>query len=433
METEMAVLVRQAQAGRHTVTDGTIDYVLQSQERLNKLDIVKLTGELSGNVIVPSSIESMGTPPLQKAVELLGISANEWNPIVKSPVLEKCRHSIERMAKTIKFLSIANPKMIMRFHGDADGISAAIMLSRIIGGFKIQQNSAVYSNKDAFNDISQLRYEPYSCVFLIDCCTNEESMEALDLVKSAGINIVAIDHHPCPKGIGMMGTILNPWLDDPEEDASKFTAGYLACEASRMAGTDTSDMIGVSLAGDKSAIMPITDKDREMALVFDFVASYSSFGNRLELYRDLSKDEALFKSILSKAREHMEEVSAAISFAMKKEKLDNGITLVTVNLDKVAKRSEFPSRGKMATRAYEMAGEGNAVVVGYSEKSIILRVGHEAFEKGVKANELVKSVASECKGGASGGGHARAAAMLFTGLPADYLVSEFRKRIAEVK
>ena len=179
--------------------------------------------------------------------------------------------------------------------------------------------------------------------------------------------------------------------------------------------------------------MEISEKDRERALVFDFVASYSSFGNRLEFYKDLVTDNALYQSILAKAKEHLEEVSGAIGQSMKKERLENGITLITVNLDKVVKRSEFPSRGKITTRAYEMSGEEDVVVIGYSEKSLILRVGHKAYERGVRANELVKALASQYRDNASGGGHARAAAFLFSGLPVDYLLGQMKALVSEVK
>jgi RecJ-like exonuclease len=432
MEIELNAMVLRPGAGRHMITDGSCEYTLQSSERFSRLDLLQITGEISDGTIVPSKIEKL-SKTLSETVDLLAIKIGAWNPTVKSPVLEKCRPGIERTAKTLKLISLINPKTIIRFHGDADGISAALSVSQIIGGFKMQHNSAVYSNKDAFNDITQLKYEPYPVLVLLDCCTNEESMEALDLVKSAGINIVAIDHHPCPGILGTMGTVLNPWLFDPEEDASKFTAGYLAYEAIKLLGQDASATVGISLAGDKSKIMDVSEKDRERALVFDFVASYSSFGNRLEFYKDLVTDNALYQSILAKAKEHLEEVSGAIGQAMKKERLENGITLITVNLDKVVKRSEFPSRGKITSRAYEMSGEEDVVVIGYSEKSLILRVGHKAFERGVRANELVKALASQYKDNATGGGHARAAAFLFSGLPVDYLLGQMKALVSEVK
>jgi RecJ-like exonuclease len=433
MEIELNAIVVRPSAGRHTISDGSIEYTLQSQERLNKLDLIHIMGEISESTIVPSKIEKLANKTLLETVDLLAIKIGEWNPSVKSPVLEKCRPAIEKTAKAIKLLSIMNSKAIIRFHGDADGISAALSISQMVNGFKIQHNSAVYSNKDAFNDITQLKYEAYPALVLLDCCTNEESMEALDIVKSAGINIVAIDHHPCIQEIGKMGMVLNPWLYDPEEDASKFTSGYLAFEVAKLLGLDASATVGVSLAGDKSKIMEISEKDRERALVFDFVASYSAFGNRLEFYRDLITDNALYQSILTKAREHIENVSSAISLAMKKERLANGITLIIVNLDKVAKRSEFPSRGKITSRAYEMSGEEDVVVIGYSEKSLILRVGHKAYEKGIRANELVKKLVSEYSDNASGGGHARAAAFLFSGLPVDYLLGQMKAMVSEVK
>ena len=100
--------------------------------------------------------------------------------------------------------------------------------------------------------------------------------------------------------------------------------------------------------------MEITAKDRERALVFDFVASYSSYGNRLDFYKDLVNDSSLYNSILLKANEHIENVSSAISKSMKRESLGNGLLFITLDIDKVARKSEFPGRGKITSRALEM-------------------------------------------------------------------------------
>ncbi|MCX6774038.1 MAG: hypothetical protein NTY68_03530 [Candidatus Micrarchaeota archaeon] len=434
MEIYAVVKSKDSYAGNYLVTDGSKDYYLKTPEELGKYDFIEISGEFSDNHIIASSVKNLGNPKIKDVIGKLNLKLNDWNPSIKSKIIEDCRASMENVAKALKFMSIVNPKSTIRFHNDADGISSALSISQIIGGLKIQHNSAIYFNKDAFNDIPALKYDPYSAVVLLDCCTNEESIEALDLLKSADINIIAIDHHPCNPKIREMGIMLNPWLEDPEEDASKYTSGYLCFEVAKLLGHDTSKFVGISLAGDKSKIMEITPKDKERALVFDFVASYSSYGNRLDFYKDLVNDSALYSSILLKANEHIENVSDAISKSTKKEVLGNGLVFITLDIDKVAKKSEFPGRGKITSRALEMENNENAVVIGYNEKSMILRLGHAAFEKGLKANEIVKSLMAEYgPENASGGGHAKAAAFVFSGLPSEYILSQIKKIVSEVK
>jgi len=436
MEMEIYAIVKSkdSYAGNYLVTDGSSDYYLKTGEELRKYDFIEISGEFSSNHILASTVKNLGNPRIKDIIGKLNLKLNDWNPSVKSKIIEDCRAPIENMAKALKFMSMVNPKSTIRFHNDADGISSALSISQIIGGLKIQHNSAIYFNKDAFNDIPALKYDPYSAVVLLDCCTNEESLEALDLLKSAGINIIAIDHHPCNPKVRDMGIILNPWLEDPEEDASKFTTGYLCFEVAKLLGHDSSNLVGISLAGDKSKIMEITAKDRERALVFDFVASYSSYGNRLDFYKDLVNDSSLYNSILLKANEHIENVSSAISKSMKRESLGNGLLFITLDIDKVARKSEFPGRGKITSRALEMENNDNAVVVGYSEKSMILRVGNAAFERGLKANEIVKFLMAEYgPENTSGGGHAKAAAFVFSGMPSEYILGQIKKIVSEVK
>ena len=59
MEIELNAIVLRAIAGRHTITDGSSEYTLRSDERLNRLDLLRITGEISDNVIIPSKIEKL--------------------------------------------------------------------------------------------------------------------------------------------------------------------------------------------------------------------------------------------------------------------------------------------------------------------------------------------------------------------------------------
>jgi RecJ-like exonuclease len=340
-----------------------------------------------------------------------------FSPLVDDSLVKSLAPVIENAARKILSAKALERFVLLRFHGDADGISGAIALTKMCKMQAIQQNSAIYSVGEAMRDLQTLHHEFMPILILLDFGSNSESEEGLKLLKAAGIEIIVIDHHPPGKGVGGIANVfLSPWAISKnwnDEDVSKYPAGYLAIEVARVGGiSGIDDFAKTSCAGDKSRILPIDEKDKEKALVLDYMASYSGFGNNLEFYAGVMGKHELFHSMLLQAKEKIEQIFETVKRSLK-EKEVNGVKIAVIDLEKISKKHEFPSKGKIATRIFEsINSEKPLVVLGYSEKSVIFRINEPAVERGISADKIIAELkVTMADFVESGGGHAKAAAV----------------------
>ena len=247
------------------------------------------------------------------------ISIVDVEPLVTDEVMEALKPRIAEAAQKILAAKKLNRFILLRFHGDADGVSGAMALTKLCRMYAIQQNSAVYSVKDAMKDLAQIHYETMPLVILLDFGSSDESTEGIQLLKASGAEILVIDHHPCGGKIKQNANLfVSPWVVESDAkletqnqtqetvDPSQYPAGYLATEIARAGGLNNEivePLARISCAGDKSSIIIVSDTDKERALVLDYMASYSGFGNNLEFYENIMKKPELFQSMLLQARE----------------------------------------------------------------------------------------------------------------------------------
>jgi RecJ-like exonuclease len=300
--------------------------------------------------------------------------------------------------------------VLLRFHGDADGICGAFAVTSVVQCKAFQQNSAIYGVREALRDISIVGQESRPIVILLDFGSSAGCKEGIGLLDAAGIELMIIDHHP--SGIEDK-RMINPVLI--EEGASKYTAGYIGCEIAAAAGMDREKALSLArtaCSGDKSDLLGSGEEDARKALVLDFLASHLSFGNNLDFYRKVVESDELFASIAQQADESIEE-AAGKAIARSKRSAAKGCGLCVFPLEGIAKRGEWPPAGKITTRVFDKINEaGPLICIGYTERSIIMRLNDAAVGAGFSANGLAermkKSMADFVEGG---GGHARAGAI----------------------
>jgi RecJ-like exonuclease len=304
----------------------------------------------------------------------------------------------------------------LKFHNDADGVAGAFAITGFLRTFSVQHNSAVYSSRDAVRDLNSLYQEQNPLVVLLDFGANPESQEGLELLKAAGVETIIIDHHPLGENTSKYAAVVSPWITGNDPILSRYTAGYLAIEIARLAGSqkpDDESLAKISLAGDKSDLLPLSQEDRNRALVLDYMSSYASFGNNLDFYKNVMRKEELFNSMLGQAKEKIGHITDLAKKTMKISEI-NGAYFYVVDLENIMKHSDFPSRGKVATQIFESLDQTKPnVVIGYGKQSIVLRVNEKAAELGIRANDLIEKVKVTMRDFIkSGGGHAKAAAVL---------------------
>ncbi len=147
---------------------------------------------------------------------------------------------------------------------------------------------------------------------------------------------------------------------------------------------------------------------RKEPLVLDFLARQ---GLTLEKYEKTLEKEMQYHYL-----EAVSKINAASEKALRNAKAERigSAVLVTVNLEGMVRKGEFPPKGKILNKVQEHCEEKDKLVavVGFDSTSIQFRVSKPLHAKGFKATKVIGEVKKEFPQ-ASGGGHEQAAAMRF--------------------
>jgi RecJ-like exonuclease len=425
--------------GRHyTLTDGAEDYTFHSKEPLAQGNAVVVEGEIEGSRLRPASIVVLSGDEAKKTHEMVKTNVEASANFPSSPALvddemtAKLWPVMKKAALEFVCAKKLGRSVLLRFHGDADGISGAFALTNVLRCRAYQQNSAVYSVRDALKDIGTIGQENGPLVVLLDFGSNDASSEGLGLLKAAGIQFMVIDHHP--PGSKAPASLLSPFLFS--DGTSDYTAGYLACEIAVACGMDAGqglELAKTACAGDKSELIPNGKEERKKAMVLDFLAAHTSFGNNLGFYKKVMGKEELFSSIAQQADESIGEAARRAMTRAKRTKTEK-LEVVTFPLDAVVKKGGWPPSSKITTCIYEkLSGEKALLCIGHTERSVIIRLNDAAAEAGLSANELakgiVKSMADFVEGG---GGHVKAGAIrVKSGFAKDVVAELTRQAMGE--
>lgn len=366
----------------------------------------------------------------------------EADPLLQDETTKALLPKIRELGRRLSEARAERRFILLRFHHDADGISGALALSEVVRASARQQNSAVYSRKDAVRDLGNLAYEQSPLVLLLDFGMNGQSEEGIRLLKASGAWVAVIDHHPPSGSVEKIAdACITPWEFSKGRDSSKYTAGYLACEIAAAGGADRQKALGlakIACAGDKSGILPVGPAEKEKALVLDFLAAHASFGNNLDFYRKVMASDELFRSIAQQAKDSIEEAAQKAMAGMKKI-TTNDLEIVTFTLERIARIGEWPSSSKITTHVYEkLMGEqgGNPkplFCVGYTDRSLIMRLNDAAVALGLSANDLAERMKKTMPDFVeAGGGHAKAGAMRVRTGFAKEVLGELLREIAVV-
>jgi RecJ-like exonuclease len=333
--------------------------------------------------------------------------------MVDDDVVKKLMPRIRKLAERLIEAKLNNTFILLRFHHDADGIAGALALSEVLRFQAYQQNSAVYSVKDAVKDLSSLSHEEKPLAVLLDFGMNRESEEGLRLLKAAGVELMIVDHHP-PSGdaVSMADYALTPWEASKAANTSRYVAGYLASEIARAMGAETERYARIACAGDRSTLLEASESDGKTALVLDYLAAHSGFGNNLRFYKNVLNKEELFTSIAGQAQESIDE-AADKALAGAKHTKEGAVRICIFSLANVVRKGEWPPSGKVTTRVFDKLKDGGPLLcMGYTDRSIIMRLNDGAMEAGLSATLLAEKVKGSMADFVDGGGgHAKAGAL----------------------
>jgi RecJ-like exonuclease len=398
----------------HTMHTGDNKVIFNSNENIVKGEEYEISGKVSG--LFPLKIglsEITKTEGIYDKVLEKIESKTELNGFInENEVTNSLGDLFTRVAKKLASAKELNRSILLRFHNDADGIAGAFALGGVIKSKAVQQNSAIYSQRDVVNDMSYLYHEWKPLVILLDFASNEKSAKSLELLRASGAEIIVIDHHPIYKEASKIPHLfISPWLLDIKMP-SEYTAGYLASEISHMLGGDTEKYARVACAGDKSEVMLPDEADIKTALVLDYLATNTVYGNNLAFYKEVLGKQELFSSIYLQAKEGIESAAEKARNGIKKREKGD-FNIYVFSLSGVVVQGEFPNRSKVTTAVFEkVSGEKPTVVIGHGGGTLILRANREAVEKGLDLPKIISSVSENFADIViGGGGHMVAAAM----------------------
>lgn len=401
----------------YTLTDGKTEYEFYSSEMIEPGGCVLLQGDMGVGSIAASKVTVLAGEKEKKARENVianirsGISIPDKPALVDDEAMGRFWPRLIDVALEIICAKRLGRSVLLRFHGDADGIAGAFALTDIIGCKAFQHNSAMYGAKDALRDMAAIGQENRPLVILLDFGSSDGCKEGLGLLAAGGIDYIVIDHHPyTARGDAR---ITNPFA--VADGASKYTAGYLAAEIAIVCGMEKEKALGlarIACSGDKSGILSSGEEDAKNAMVLDFLASHVSFGNNLDFYRRVMDKKELFDSIAQQADESIED-AAHRAIARAKRTKEGQLEICVFSLEGLHRKGEWPPSSKITTRVFdELTGSGPLFCIGHSDRSIIMRLNDDAVALGLSANGMAegikKSMADFVDGG---GGHVKAGAI----------------------
>ena len=337
--------------------------------------------------------------------------------------------SIERCAQSIRGWLSEGRLLVIRFNDDCDGavcgmelFSAAAAFAREngidtkgVGAFQLE--SAVYSQKDAFDDLSRARDAARKLALVIaDLGANEESYEGVKALKDAGARVCIIDHHPpFAQTLALCDCAASSHEYDP---TGSHTAGLVAYEVARriFARAADEEWVHWSLQSDKSALAK--KRDHAGAIALDYLSHFSEKQSTAQYYIEKISDERTIALCVKLAAGYE---AKALQSGLKHSKItpvSDGALLVVCDISRAVKKGGYPPKGMCLNLVQDYLSNrhgGKAVVsLGFSGDSIGMRANAGAIRRGFDSNRVIRALKKEFGEAVhSGGGHTAAASVRF--------------------
>ncbi len=370
--------------------------------------------------------------------------------LIKSPLLKKLKPELEKAAKKIRKALFTGQPIYVRHHADADGVIAGFSVQYAIiklmesEGYdtdtirirvkRLPNKPPFYELIDVTRDLDfalndQKRFGDKLPLFIcLDFGSSTESLFAYLQIKSLDQEIIVIDHHFPDKKIQEIVDIhVNPYFAGGGYELSGGMLGYelarlinptvtetlkhlpaIAGLMDRVEGDEIKDYI--ELAKEKGYKI---NQLKKIGLAVDFELFQLRFseGNQLIhilLGVDVDKNwhQKMSDLLSDEATKLMKTSVDNILLHSRSKELENGLMLVSVDVELYTHRFTFPNPGKITGQVFDHfcnKNEGKAIITfGEGPDFLILR------SKGVKINipEAIQYLQKKIpEAGIQGGGH----------------------------
>ncbi len=348
----------------------------------------------------------------------------------------KCLHELlPKMRECAQLLETAvqsNAPIRVRFHDDCDGICSAISITLAISKLQkrfgaaenseigiplvssSQASSAIYETRDAFDDLRAMQaFAPKKPLFLLlDFAANAESVQGVRALKDAGAKVAIIDHHPPSKEAAELADCFVS--SHACDKTGSHTAGLLSTQVARIVDEGVPEECAwYSLQSDKSALAK--SEEFKEAVALDYLAHHSDKGVPADYYAEKLSDGQTVELSWKLALRAEQRVLEVAQKHVKLQGCDCEVKFILVELDKLAKKGEYPSKGKIMNGIIAAEAKKEKiplVALGFTKDSISVRATDLALEKGFRASQVIAELKLEFPQGiASGGGHDAASSL----------------------
>ncbi len=363
----------------------------------------KLGLKKSAKRVLSESRESYGTP----AGPMAGDLAKAADVIVRS--------------------FISGAPIIVRFHGDGDGVAGAIALRRALeriveSGLSAERQvswqinkDVVYSREAFYSDrllFASFRSVERPLLVIIDFGTHIDSNEPIEMAEKL-CEVVWIDHHTLPEGFepGKRSIYINPFKYGSD---SRLSAGLVASLIAQSMGAECRDLMEAALISDHSACADYANAQaKKAALVLDYmITRRDSDSSSLKKIDSVMKERTRLEEEYSKIGGMMDEAISAGMSMMKKYKTPDGTQVYVIDFRKI-RNGDYPPPGRFCSEMQfhlENITGKNAITAVYYGSYISVRVSKAISEK-VGLIGIIARLGEETNGDISGGGHREAASI----------------------
>ncbi len=448
------------------------------QLQVEILDMEKLVGTEKVEIkrAIDEAIEREAEPP------------EDVGPMVESEILERLWPRIREAAKMIKRAVLEGRPVLIRHHADADGISGGIALEEAILPILRENNpdpeaeyhfykrfpnkAPIYTMEDASRDLNHAledvhRYgHQVPLLVLLDIGCTEEDIPAIEEMRSYGIDVIVIDHHYPGEPVGESADGLRKFpIDDHVDvhinpyaaggDGKNIPAGILATEIARLINPDVEDRIkhlpAVACIGDHAEseeaeqYLEIAEEagyDKEWLKKIAASVDYQAFQLRHTPGRHLMNDvlgttgndvrhRRLVENLYEQHKRACERQLQAVLSGVK-EYESNGVKVVTVDVERYARKFEYPGPGKTCGLVHDLKVEeegedAKVVTIAYGPDFAVVRATENLD---INLNKIVEELKEELPEAAvEGGGHETAGSISFVEAHRNKVLEELVRKI----
>ncbi|MFW9921967.1 MAG: OB-fold nucleic acid binding domain-containing protein [Candidatus Thorarchaeota archaeon] len=369
--------------------------------------------------------------------------------LVKSPTLENMKKDLYKLAKIIRRAIFDGTPILLRHHADTDGITCAVALEHAIipiimqeqpeaMDFRIKRSPSKSPFWD-FIDVSKdvdfalqdaIKFgDKLPLVILLDLGSSHESLSSIQFAKNFGINVSVLDHH-FPEEIVKKNVDVhaNPYYSEGDYN---LCSGMLGVELARIINPEVSDKIDflAAIAGiadhvegsELDQYLKLAQKKKlsldfigKIGLAVDYQQYFLRFADGKNIIDSIfgfdnlnsAEHQKIVDFLANEAQTAIDQQLAICLAHLKREELQNGVILGTIDVERFARKFEFPSPGKTTGAVHDTLCKENpnkaVITLGLGPDFVVLR------SQGVLINfpKIITNLKKKLpQAGADGGGH----------------------------